>query len=84
MTFTSDYDVDAGLATTVSCGVTVSDGSLTDTATLVVNINNINDNNPTFFRSTYSFYVTHDSTVGTVIADIPATDGDIGTFGNLS
>lgn len=84
LTFTSDYDVDAGLATTVSCGVTVSDGSLTDTATLVVNINNINDNTPTFFRSTYSFYVTHDSTVGTVIADIPATDGDIGTFGEIT
>lgn len=84
LTFTSDYDVDAGLATTVSCGVTVSDGSLTDTATLVVNINNINDNTPTFFRSTYSFYVTPDSTVGTVIADIPATDGDIGTFGEIT
>nr|XP_034303261.1 protocadherin Fat 1-like isoform X2 [Crassostrea gigas] len=84
LTFTSDYDIDAGLTTTVSCGVTVSDGSLTDTATLVVNINNINDNTPTFFRSTYSFYVTHDSTVGTVIADIPATDGDIRTFGEIT
>lgn len=78
---TSDYDFDAGLPASVSCGATVSDGSLTDTATLVVNIENINDNDPTFFRSSYSFYVTSDSTVGLVIADIPATDADLGTFG---
>ncbi|XP_062571773.1 cadherin-related family member 2-like [Saccostrea cucullata] len=84
LTFTSLYDIDSGLPATVTCTVTASDGSLTDTATLIVNINNINDNDPTFASSAYSFFVSPTSSVGTVIAALPATDGDIGSFGEIT
>lgn len=81
VTLSTNYDVDTGSATSLSCTVTVSDGELTDTATLNVNINNINDNTPTFTASSYSFYAQSYSDVGTIIASLPAADGDIGTFG---
>lgn len=83
MTLSTNYDVDTGSATSLSCTVTVSDGELTDTATLNVIINNINDNTPTFTASSYSFFASSTADVGTIIASLPATDGDIGTFGRL-
>nr|XP_022313980.1 protocadherin-like protein [Crassostrea virginica] len=84
VTLSTNYDVDTGSATSLSCTVTVSDGELTDTATLNVNINNINDNTPTFTASSYSFYAQPYSDVGTIIASLPAADGDIGTFGQVT
>lgn len=61
--------------------MTVTDGELTDTASLVVTINNINDNTPTFGSSTYTFYAQPNTGVGTVLGSVAATDGDVGTFG---
>lgn len=81
VTLSTNYDVDTGSATSLSCTVTVSDGELTDTATLNVIIDNINDNIPTFTASSYSFFASSTADVGTIIASLPATDGDIGTFG---
>ncbi|XP_048744688.2 cadherin-23-like isoform X2 [Ostrea edulis] len=84
VTLSTDYDVDVGNPTSLTCTVTVSDGELTDTATLNVNIDNINDNTPTFTASSYSFYAFSTADVGTIIASLPATDGDIGTFGDIT
>ncbi|XP_062573085.1 cadherin EGF LAG seven-pass G-type receptor 2-like [Saccostrea cucullata] len=84
VTLSTDYDVDAGNPTSLSCTVTVSDGELTDTATLNVIINNINDNTPTFTASSYTFYAYSTADVGTVLASLPAIDGDNGTFGDIT
>ncbi|XP_056008142.1 cadherin-23-like [Ostrea edulis] len=85
VTFSHDYDLDkTGTASSVTCTVTVTDGELTDTASLVVTINNINDNTPTFGSSTYTFYAQPNTGVGTVLGSVPATDGDVGTFGTVS
>lgn len=84
VTLSTNYDVDTGSATSLSCTVTVSDGELTDTATLNVIIDNINDNTPTFTASSYSFFASSTADVGTIIASLPATDGDIGTFGDVT
>ncbi|KAK3581876.1 hypothetical protein CHS0354_000291, partial [Potamilus streckersoni] len=81
-----DYDVDPGvLATTVICTVKVTDsGGLTATASLTININNINDNNPTFTASSYSFFTTYDVAVGTTIGTVTATDADLGIYGSIT
>ncbi|XP_048727546.1 serine-rich adhesin for platelets-like [Ostrea edulis] len=84
VTLSTDYDVDTGNPTSLTCTVTVSDGELTDTAILNVNIDNINDNTPTFTASSYSFYAFSTADVGTIIASLPATDGDIDTFGDIT
>lgn len=77
-----DYDLDvAGTATSVTCTVTVSDGDLKDAASLVVTINDVNDNTPTFGSSVYTFYASPYTSVGTVLGSIAATDADIGAFG---
>ncbi|XP_055996535.1 cadherin-23-like isoform X2 [Ostrea edulis] len=84
VTLSTEYDVDTGNPTSLTCTVTVYDGELTDTAILNVNIDNINDNTPTFTASSYSFYAFSTADVGTIIASLPATDGDIGTFGDIT
>ncbi|XP_062608396.1 protocadherin beta-2-like [Saccostrea cucullata] len=85
ISFSHDYDLDrAGTASTVTCTVTVTDGDLSDTASLVVTINDVNDNTPTFGSSTYTFYTQPNTGVGTVLGSIAATDGDVGSFGTTS
>lgn len=85
VSFSHDYDLDvAGTATSVTCTVTVSDGDLKDTASLVVTINDVNDNTPTFGSSVYTFYASPYTSVGTVLGSIAATDADIGAFGTVS
>lgn len=77
-----DYDLDvAGTASSITCTVTVSDGDLKDTASLVVTINDVNDNTPTFGSSAYTFYASPATSVGTVLGSIAASDADIGAFG---
>lgn len=61
----------------------MSDGDLKDTASLVVTINDVNDNTPTFGSSAYTFYASPSTSVGTVLGSIAATDADIGAFGLL-
>ncbi|XP_061179511.1 protocadherin-like wing polarity protein stan, partial [Saccostrea echinata] len=85
ITFSHDYDLDkAGTASSVTCTVTVTDGDLSDTASLVVTINDVNDNTPAFGSSTYTFYAQPSTGVGTVLGSIAATDGDVGSFGTVS
>nr|XP_022309583.1 protocadherin Fat 4-like [Crassostrea virginica] len=85
VTLSHDYDLDvAGTANTVTCTVTVSDGDLKDTTSLVVTINDVNDNTPTFGSATYTFYTQPHTGVGTVLGSFTATDGDVGAFGTIS
>lgn len=80
--FSVPYDVDVPAAPTFfSCAVTLSDGQLSDTASLLITINNINDNSPTFSASNYEFSVFADVAPNTVIGSVTATDRDVGDFG---
>lgn len=82
ISLTTELDVDgAGLSTSFTCTVTISDGSLTDTASLTINVNNVNDNTPAFSSNLYTYYVDINTAVNTVFGSTVATDGDIGTFG---
>lgn len=70
----------AGTSGIITCTVTVSDGSLTDTASLNVTVNNINDNTPAFGQSAYTFTVSNTAAVGFTVGSIAATDGDLSTI----
>ncbi|XP_061190353.1 cadherin EGF LAG seven-pass G-type receptor 2-like [Saccostrea echinata] len=85
VTLSHDYDLDvAGTATSVTCTVTVTDGDLKDTASLVITLNDVNDHTPVMGSPTYTFYASPNTGVGTVIGVITASDGDLGSFGNIS
>lgn len=78
--FTSAYDMDVvGTTGSITCPVTVTDGALTDTATLTVTVNNINDNTPTFGQASYTFTTANTAAVGTTLGSVAATDGDLST-----
>lgn len=80
--FSADYDVDVpGTPTFVTCDVTVSDGQLTDTALLVIGINNLNDNSPIFHNTSYTFSVKVNSSSGSFVGVVSAVDNDVGQFG---
>ncbi|XP_001989490.2 cadherin-87A [Drosophila grimshawi] len=66
---------------------TVSDTgvpALTATADIVVDIINLNDNEPHFTQSEYYFNITENSPRGTVAGKVEAHDGDVGAFGELT
>ncbi|XP_052706933.1 protocadherin Fat 4-like [Crassostrea angulata] len=85
VTFSHDYDLDvAGTAPSVTCIVTVSDGDLTDTASLVITINDVNDHTPRFTSATFTFYAQPNTGVGTALGFITASDNDAGAFGTIS
>ena len=69
----------AGTTGSITCPVTVSDGALTDAATLTVTVNNINDNTPTFGQASYTFTTANTVAVGTTLGSVAATDGDLST-----
>ena len=73
-----------GTASSVTCTVTVSDGDLTDTASLVITINDVNDNTPTFSSATFTFYAQPGTGVGTALGSLTASDNDAGAFGWLT
>ncbi|XP_074530895.1 cadherin-related family member 2-like [Halichoeres trimaculatus] len=52
------------------------DTSLHSTATVTINIKDVNDNSPEFPQATYRLNVTENADVGTVVANISATDAD--------
>ncbi|EDW97645.1 cadherin-87A [Drosophila yakuba] len=67
--------------------VTVSDTgvpALTATADVVVDIINLNDNDPKFSQADYYFNVTENSPRGTVAGKVEAQDGDVGVFGEIT
>ncbi|ALC46335.1 Cad87A [Drosophila busckii] len=66
---------------------TVSDTgvpALTATADIVVDIINLNDNEPQFSRSEYQFNITENSPEGTLAGQVQAQDADVGAFGELT
>ncbi|KAL3874390.1 hypothetical protein ACJMK2_037416, partial [Sinanodonta woodiana] len=86
LTYAINYDLDKpGLPTAITCIVTATDsGGLTATATLSVDIAEINDNTPTFLSSSYTFTFYNNIVVGTTIGNVSAVDGDIGTNGQFT
>nr|XP_022298872.1 protein dachsous-like [Crassostrea virginica] len=83
--FGSDYDADVqGTPLSVTCEVTVSDGQLSDTASLVLHVNNINDNSPVFINDSYSFTVKVNASIGTLVGSVSAVDNDLGEYGLVS
>ncbi|XP_070137828.1 cadherin-87A [Drosophila bipectinata] len=68
------------LATVSDTGVP----ALTATADVVVDIINLNDNEPKFTQSDYYFNITENSTRGTVAGKVEAHDGDVGVFGEIT
>ena len=56
--------------------IKVSDGSLDDTTTVSVTVNNINDNDPVFNPSAYNLPISENMPVGSNIVTIMATDID--------
>lgn len=78
----TDIDVDAsGSLSSYACIVTISDGTFKDTATLNININNINDNTPVFSSKLYTVYLDIGTAVNQVFESTIATDGDSDGFG---
>ncbi|XP_052762071.1 cadherin EGF LAG seven-pass G-type receptor 2-like [Mya arenaria] len=84
--FQSNYDLDANaLPTTVPCTVTVTDnGGLTDTATLTITINDVNDNVPIFSPLSYTYYISYYASAGTSVGTVTATDNDAGAYGVIT
>lgn len=58
--------------------------ALTATTDIVVDVININDNEPRFNQMEYSFNVTENVPVGTIVGQIDAFDKDLGTFGEIT
>ncbi|VDI13027.1 protocadherin Fat 4 [Mytilus galloprovincialis] len=80
----TDIDVDAvGSATSYTCTVKVSDGSLTDSASLAINVNNVNDNTPRISNNLFTYYLDINYPLNTPFGSTVATDADDGTFGNF-
>ena len=67
----------------MTCEVTVSDGQLSDTASLVLHVNNINDNSPEFLNDSYSFTVKVNASIGTLVGFVSAVDNDLGEYGKF-
>ena len=84
ISFATDIDVDvAGVLASHTCTVTISDGELTDTATLIINVNDINDNTPVFTNSLFTYHLDINTAVNTVFGSTVATDADNGTYGTF-
>ncbi|XP_052770777.1 cadherin EGF LAG seven-pass G-type receptor 2-like [Mya arenaria] len=91
VSFATDYDVDpaGGRPTYVTCSLGVTDkGALTDTASLSITINNINDNTPVFLPASYAYFADWNAPTSTAAlspADpVSAVDGDLGDYGTLT
>ncbi|XP_061400398.1 cadherin-87A [Musca vetustissima] len=66
---------------------TVSDTGvppLTSTADVIVDVINLNDNEPQFTQNEYYFNITENSPIGTVAGKVEAFDKDLGAFGEVT
>ena len=62
----------------ITCNVSVRDaGGLSATVPLYININDINDNSPRFDKKFYTYHITPNEPVGTVLGLILLTDNDL-------
>lgn len=79
-----DYDVDDEEMRHFSFDIVASvDGKELSSARVDVTLLDMNDNSPVFEESTYKFNVKENSTIGTKIGDVQATDKDYGIFGEI-
>lgn len=78
VTLKGDYDLDiAGTPDEVACTVTVTDAlGLSDTVTLYININNLNESTPQFTHLSHVFYISSNELVGTYLGSVSAVDWD--------
>ena len=76
--FSREYDRDdPELADTVNCNITVSDRKQeTDTGSITLTINEINDCDPSFPKRYYTYFLTPDDIYMTLIDNIEAYDND--------
>ncbi|XP_041654110.1 cadherin-related family member 2-like [Cheilinus undulatus] len=79
----SDIDREDLVTDTVNLTVKATESRLnidgvfaSTTTSVVINIIDINDNNPKFPEPSYTFHVSENSPIGTVVAQITATDAD--------
>ncbi|XP_062358489.1 protocadherin alpha-13-like [Cinclus cinclus] len=66
--------------------LTASDGgrpSLTGTMELLISVLDVNDNAPQFNQSAYNVLLPEDALVGTLVAQVNATDADKGIYGEI-
>ena len=54
---------------------------LSSTATVTVNVEDLNDNHPSFDKDSYTAIVTENADVGTQVIQITAKDRDSGVYG---
>ena len=64
--------------------VSNADPQMTATATLLVTVNDLNDNAPQFKQKVFSANVSESAPIGTTVARISATDGDAGSNGKVT
>ncbi|MEJ1272768.1 hypothetical protein NN561_003622 [Cricetulus griseus] len=67
-----------------SLNVSVSDGLFTNTAQVHIRVLGANLYSPAFSQSTYVAEVRENAASGTKVIHVPATDGDPGTYGQIS
>ena len=61
---------------TFTLTVSASDGVLSDTAIITVNLTNLNDNAPAFGQASYTFGYDENQAAGSVLGTVSATDAD--------
>ncbi|XP_035676136.1 protocadherin Fat 4-like [Branchiostoma floridae] len=62
----------------------LTEGQLTGTATVHVTLTNVNEFAPNFTEVSYSFLVSENTTVGTSVGQVSATDGDVNEVGDVT
>ncbi len=75
--------LDREIVAMYSLGIRASDGRQSTVTTLDVNIQDANDNDPVFTKTTYSFAVYENHVAGTVVDAVSAVDPDTGTNGDV-
>lgn len=80
---TTTIELDREVVDHYNLTIQASDGTLIDTAQVIVNVEDINDCQPMFDEPVYSIRVLENSPSGSSIATVTATDCDIGTNARL-
>ncbi|XP_048590535.1 protocadherin Fat 4 isoform X2 [Nematostella vectensis] len=81
---TLDYEKQINFTFDVVATETDTSEKFSANASVTLTLINVNDNKPMFAKSSYNYTMDEEITPGTHIADITATDADLGTFGALT
>ncbi|KAJ8365861.1 hypothetical protein SKAU_G00146920 [Synaphobranchus kaupii] len=82
-TFSTRLKLDREVQTNYSVQVSISDGTNRDETSVVVDVTDINDNDPVFASSSVTVDISEDAELGTNITDMAATDADDGFNGEI-